>query len=88
MSSVSGGLPSISEALENSFNLEDIGGLECKERRLERNFNLDHQSDGKLIERQGGCHCDHLHLKKKCSSWQAETGLEWSKSGCFRSLAR
>lgn len=72
------------------YNSEEIGGLECKERRLEKHFNLDHQSNRKLIERLGGCHYDHICIwkKRQCSTWTVETGLEWKQNMCFRNLAR
>lgn len=50
VNSISGGLLSVSEALENSYNFENIGGLECKEWSLGENFNLGHQSDGILTK--------------------------------------
>lgn len=66
--SISGGFPSVSEVLDNPYDLENIQwlhGLMRKERRLGKNFNPDPHSNGKRTERQGGYHCHQIYIWKR-----------------------
>ena len=62
--SISGGLPSMSEALGNACNIENMGGLEYWERRQEKNFSLDIRAMGNLLRGKEGMSSRDVCLKK------------------------
>lgn len=62
--SISGGLPSMSEALGSACNIENMGGLEYRETRQEKNFSVDIRATGNFLRGKEGMSSRDVCLKK------------------------